>query len=180
MVGTPYVIALPREPLTLIAELGFFNASLTQDEPPIGPETFAHTPGDLATYPTAQQKDAILAARPNGGLQTPAQAVGQGTSTTEIGLAVGEEYTEGSSLEVGFEFELEATVATVMAGFSVGASVENSLQITSGTETSYTGVVGSIDSANFAENVYSFGLFTYAFHQPGMDREFQVLNYWVE
>lgn len=180
MVGEPYVVSMPRQPLTLIAEVGFFNASLRPSETPIGLETFSHVPGDIASYPTVAEKNAILAAAPNGGLQTPAQAVGQGTSTTEIGLAVGTEYTEGSTLELGFEFEMEATAATVMAGFSVGASTEHTLQVTSGTETSYTGVVSSIDAEHFADNVYSFGLFTYVFDQPATDRQFQVVNYWVE
>lgn len=176
LVGQLIPISIPREPITLIAEREFFNSTLRPGELQIGSNVFQHTPGVIESYPTLAQKNTILGQ--HGGLATPVQSVGQGTSSTEIGLAVGTEHSEGGSLEVGYEFELEATVATVMVGFSVGASVENSFSITSGTETSYTGAIGSLDSEHFAENLYSFGLFTYVMPLEG--REIEVVNYWVE
>ena len=69
---------------------------------------------------------------------------------------------------------------TILAGFSVGASVGSSLTVTSGADTSYTGSIGSIDAADFAGNQYSFGLFTYVQRDPTTGQEFEVMNYWVE
>lgn len=178
MVGQPIVVALPREPITLIAEREFYNSCLEEGVEPIGENVFQHTVGDLSSYPTVAEKNAILGMY--GGLQNGPQSVGQGTSQTELGLAVGEEYTSGQSLELGYEVSVEATAGTVLVGFSVGASAEDTLLVTSGTETSYTGSVGSIDAEHFAENLYSFGLFTYVYPDPITGREFEVVNYWVE
>ena len=86
-----------------------------------------------------------------GGLETQTATVGQGAGSTEVGLAVGEAYNIGGALEIGFEFEMEATGATVLGGFAVGASAEASMIFTSGDETAYTGSVGSIPAENYGE-----------------------------
>ena len=74
---------------------------------------------------------------------------------------------------------MQATAGAVLAGTSVGVESERTWRITSGTSTTYTGVVGAIDSQNFSANRYSFGLFTYVYRSPSR-QQFQVLNYWVE
>jgi hypothetical protein len=50
---------------------------------------------------------------------------------------------------VGAELELEATGATILNGFSIGAPFGRSLTLTQGSGTSYGGTVGSIDVLNF-------------------------------
>ena len=66
------------------------------------------------------------------------------------------------------------------AGVGVGYENRDLFTVTSGTKTTYTGIVGSIDESRFAENQYRFGLFTYVYDDPMSGQSFQVLNYWVE
>ncbi len=177
LIGRELVVSFPRSPITLIAERSFYNASVPSDALKIDETIFQHVPGDITTYLTRAQKNVIA----NGqGLEQGPQSVGQGTSATELGLDVGEAYTEGGALELGFEFSLQGTGATVLAGFTVGASVENSLRVTSGESTSYTGRIGSIEASSFARNIYSYGLFTYVKADPTTGQQFEVINYWVE
>ena len=75
---------------------------------------------------------------------------------------------------------MEATGGTVLFGVSVGVETSNSWRLTSGASTTYTGVVGAIDAANFAANRYQFGLFTYVHRDLNTLQQFQVLNYWIE
>jgi hypothetical protein len=48
-----------------------------------------------------------------------------------------------------------------------------------GKSTNYAGAVGAIDAANFAQNQYGFGLFTYPY-KASSGAQFEVLNYWVK
>jgi hypothetical protein len=66
-----------------------------------------------------------------------------------------------------------------MGGFSVGAGTSSSLTVSSGSTTFYSGTVGGIDAAHFAQDQYLFGLFTYPY-ETADGRQFQVVNYWVE
>jgi hypothetical protein len=38
--------------------------------------------------------------------------------------------------------------------------------------------VGDLDAANFADNQYSYGIFTYV--QELGEQEFEVINFWVD
>jgi hypothetical protein len=179
LMGTEVVVSLPREPITLIAERSFYNDSLAPGALRIDEEVFRHRPGDLASYPTVADKARILSERP--GLETETQSVGEGaTSSVEIGLDVGREYAEGGSLALGFELDVEVTGGTILGGFTVGASRESTLMVTSGTETSYVGSVGSLGAGAFADHLYGFGLFTYVQADPTTGQQFEVLNYWIE
>ncbi|MEZ6038683.1 MAG: hypothetical protein R3F29_14470, partial [Planctomycetota bacterium] len=75
--------------------------------------------------------------------------------------------------------DVEATAGSVLVGTSVGVSSTSTWKVSSGQSTTYTGVVGAIDAANFSANRYSFGLFTYVYRRSGQ-QQFQVLDYWVE
>jgi len=178
MIGQRVVLSYPRTPVTMQAERSFFNASVPANAIHIGGEVFGHTIGDADSYPSIAQKNAIRTQR--GGLQVGPVGVGQGGGSTEVTLQVGSAISSGGSLEVSFETELEVTAGGIAAGVSIGASASSSWKVTSGTSTTYTGVVGAIDAANFAANQYSFGLFTYTQTDPTSGQEFQVLNYWVQ
>jgi len=178
LVGQTVVVNLPRDPVTLQAERGFYNNTIPAGSPKIDASVFQHVIGDPWSYPTRAEKNSQLSA--SGGLDVGPVGVGQGSGETEVTLEVGTEIGSGSSLELGFEIDLEVTLGGFVGGLTVGASEENSFKVTSGHETTYTGVVGAIDAAHFADNRYSFGLFTYVHHVPGSGREFEVLNYWVE
>jgi len=65
-----------------------------------------------------------------------------------------------------------------LAGYSVGYGVSASLTITSGASTSCSVKVGDLSVETFADNQYSYGMFTYV--QPVSDQELEVINFWVE
>ena len=176
-IGSKVVVDLPRSPITLQAERGFYNRSVQPGDLQIGANVFTHTVGDPRSYPTTSEKNARLLA---GGLQIGPQSVGQGGGSTEVTLSVGREIASGGALAMSYSVELEATAGGVLAGVSVGVEQSDTWRIASGQSTTYTGVVGAIDAANFAANRYLFGLFTYVHHDAVTGQKFQVLNYWVE
>lgn len=178
LVGKQVVVSLPRDPITLQAERGFYNRTVPAGALQIDQRVFRHVLGDATSYPTRSEKNGLL--NQHGGLQVGPISVGQGSGETELTLEVGSEFGQGGALELGFEVDVEATGGGALSGFSVGASVSNSLRVTSGQSTTYTGVVGAIDATHFAAHRYSFGLFTYVYRDPFTGREFEVLDYWTE
>jgi hypothetical protein len=177
LVGQRVVVSLPRDPITLQAERGFYNRTVTEDSLKVDERVFRHAIGDPASYPTRTDKLALLS---SGGLQVGPVSVGQGSGETQVTLEVEEEWSEGGALELGFTVDMQVTGGGVLGGVSVGASTESTFRVTSGHATTYTGTVGSIDAADFAANRYSFGLFTYVQRDPATGRQFEVLNYWTE
>jgi hypothetical protein len=206
--GEQVVINLPRSPITLQVERGFYNESTLDDALKIESNVFQHTPGEIDTYPTEESADALIStggiirviggelvdavgipADPElvgrllgDGLKTTRPTtVGQGTgqTSTEIRFTETETYRAGAS--IGFELEAETTAAGVTLGGSVGASAEAGLSWGGSNSTIYRGTVGSIGAANFSENVYNFGLFTYVYNFGDETKpQFEVINYWVE
>jgi hypothetical protein len=66
-----------------------------------------------------------------------------------------------------------------MAGYSVGYGLAASLTVSSGESTSYTVTVSDFRAASFADNQFSYGMFTYV-QDDLPDEEFEVINFWVE
>ena len=160
----------------IASEIGM--ASVPERAIKIDGSVFAHTIGDPTTYPTLSEKNALRSAR--GGLQVGPIGVGQGGGSTEVTLQVGTAVSQGGSLEISYEREIEATAGGVVGGVTIGASASSQWKITSGSSTTYTGVVGASDAANFAANRYEFGLFTYTLRDAKTGQQFEVLNYWVQ
>lgn len=176
MVGGSVVVALPREPIMVKVERGFYNATVTDTSTRIDSNVFDHTVGDILSYPSASRKNQLLTTY--GGLENGPQSVGQGTGSTGLGIDVSTEVSVGGSLGIEYENSVDVTAGPALAGFSVGGGVEASLQVTSGERTTYAVTVGDLDAAHFAANQYSYGMFTYAQELEG--QEFEVVNFWVE
>lgn len=177
LIGDKVTVDYPRSPITLQAERNFYNESVPAGAQQVDASVFEHVVGDPSTYPGVVRRNALRSLY--GGLQIGPQAVGQGGGTTEVTLQVGSSISSGGALSTSYEQEVTATGGTVLGGISVGVEETDTWKVTSGSSTTYTGVVGAIDAANFAANSYSFGLFTYVYRAPGQ-QQFQVLNYWVE
>jgi hypothetical protein len=175
MIGNDVVIRLPREPVTMIAERGFFNDAVPEGSLRIDSNVFDHTPGDVDSYPSTSRKSTLLSRY--GGLEFGPRGVGQGTGQTEQEIAVSNEIGVGGSLGIEYETSVKATSGVVFGGFSVGYGVEAALSFTSGSQTTFSGTVGSISAADYAGNAYQWGIFTY--DQELADQEFAVINYWV-
>ena len=200
-VGERILVNLPRGTDIRLVTREYYNSSLSPnpDNPPlrIDENIFQHTPGNLSTYPTEQEKDAILAdaqaivnkarrltqaqrfspivALP--GLEVGPVSVGEGGGASELALEYTESFGSANALELGFEFVGE-TLAGAAASFSVGLSAERELEVSHGDTTLYAGSVGSIPEENYARNQYEFGLFAYLMAID--DQEFEVINFWVE
>ncbi len=208
MVGMEVVVNLPRTPITLQVEREFYNASAPPGAFQIGSNVFLHTPGDIDSYPTEGDADALIetgglghlgplgelvdaageALGPIGerllgdGLRSSrAVSVGAsgGESSVEIRFSESADYRAGA--EIDFEVEASTTVLGVTVGGSIGGSVEAALSWGSSNATIYRGTVGDIAPADFSANSYSYGLFTYIFNYGDPTKpQFEVINYWVE
>lgn len=176
LVGSEVVIRLPREPITMVAERGFYNGSVPEGSLTIDTNVFDHAPGDVASYPSASRKNALLSQW--DGLEFGPSGVGQGTGQTEQEIQVSTEVGFGGTLGLEYETSFKATSGIVFGGFSVGYGVEAALSFTSGSQTTFSGSVGSIAASDYAANAYQWGIFTY--DQEAADQEFAVINYWVQ
>jgi hypothetical protein len=209
MIGKQVVINMPRTPVTLQVEREFYNASTPADAFKVGGNVFLHTPGQIDTYPTEGDADALIdtgglghlgplgelvdlagealgpiAERLLGrGLKSD-RAVGVGAtnggeSSIEIRFTESTDYRAGA--EIDYEFEAEATAPGVVVGGSIGGSVEAGLSWGNSSSTIYRGTVGDISPDDFAGNGYRYGLFTYIYNYGDPSRQqFEVVNYWVE
>ncbi|QDV05431.1 hypothetical protein Poly30_09280 [Planctomycetes bacterium Poly30] len=178
LVGEQVVVNLPRDPITLQADRAAYNAAVQPGSLLITDQILTHTIGDPSSYPTRAMKNSLISTY--GGLQFGPQAVGIGAGSTSLTLQVGEAWGQGGALEKGFSVDLETTSGAVLAGVSFGASVTNTVVVTSGSETTYGASVGAIDAANHASAGYSFGLFTYVRTDPTTGQDYEVVQYWVE
>jgi len=177
LVGQTTTISVPREPITLMVERSFYNEHVVAGAAKIDDAVFQHTIGDRKTYPTPSNRDQLLSLYK--GISSNEVTVGQGTGQIGVGLNVSSEISSGQELELGYEMSVKLTAGGVMGGFTVGASAASNLTVVSGKSTSYSGSVGAIDAAHFAQNQYNFGLFTYPY-KTSSGVEFEVLNYWVK
>lgn len=177
LVGREVNVYLPRDPVTLFVTRDFYNANVVRTGLQIDDSVFQHQIGDADSYPTVVEKNLILQA--NGGLEAGPVSVAQAGPVTQE-ISVGTAYNIGEALEMGFEIEAELVAGGVLAGFTVGASASSSLTVTSGASTQYSGTVGEIDAAHFAQEVYQWGLFTYTQLDMATGQEFEVINYWTE
>jgi hypothetical protein len=176
LVGGEVVVSLPREPIMLKVEREFYNASIVDESFPINDNVFSHTVGDLQSYPSESEKNSLLSQY--DGLENGPISVGQGEGSDGLGIDVSTAISAGASLGVEYEESVDVTAGPAMAGYSVGYGVSASLTITSGSSTSYSVTVGDLSAETFADNQYSYGMFTYV--QPVQDQEFEVINFWVE
>lgn len=206
--GEQLIINLPRSPITLQVDRTFYNANTEPDEFKVGSNVFLHTPGDIDSYPTEGDADALIDTGGLGhlgplgdivdaageaidneilnrllgdGLKTSrVTTVGQGTGQTTTEIRFTETTTYRAGAQVAYELEAETTAGVVVGG-SIGGSVDAGLSWGGSNSTVYRGTVGSINAADFPSNVYNFGLFTYLYNFGNPEaQQFEVINYWVE
>jgi len=186
-IGTKVTISLPREPIQIQVERERYNANVVSGGPIIDRNVLAHTRGVPRSYPTVAQRDALLAQFPGAvGTQsndkvTDEVTVGNSSGFTTVSVEVATDSTQGFNYGADFNLEVQATAGVVVAGFSVGGGVEDSLQITHGKSTQYTGTVAdmNVPSNIYGQNLYSWGLFTYIYDDPMSTQKYEVVNYWV-
>ena len=188
VMGNEIVVSMPRSPVTLQVERSFYNANVAHGGPLIDSSVFNHSAGDPTSYPNSIEKDTIVSNYYSDPLFTPSQwayefgpvSVGQGGGDTSLEINVATESGLGVAVGVEAEFELEATAGVIVAGFSIGISNETSLQISHGSESTYSGAVANLPSTEFAANSYDWGLFTYVMDDHASGQKFEIINFWVD
>ncbi len=176
LVGGEVVVSLPREPITVLTRREFYNEAITPDAFHIDARVFEHVAGDPTSYPSRAEKSSLLSQFE--GIESREVDVGEGGGNVSVGVNVFEETSSGSSYSWNASLEIKATAGVVVTGMSVGYGEGNTITLSSGSETSYTGTVANLDTENFTANPYSFGLFSYIYSGAG-GQQFEVLNYWV-
>ena len=179
-IGAPMTINVPRDMQTLSVSRTFFN-NHNGDCPDIDDEVLSHTIGEVASYPTAADKNALLG---GGGLccQMPIPAVGIGSGSTTVGVR--KEEGQGSGIYNDFSVTVESEVGS--GGFTVGVSSRfhygYGYTVTNTDSTCYEGTVGDIPDDSFEPGLaYNFGLFAYPVAPASFGgQKFTVVNYWVE
>ncbi len=205
LVGTTIVVNMPRTPITVQVEREFYNAHVAEGSFQVGANVFLHSVGDLDSYPTEADADALIATGGLGhigpvgdlvdalgnplvdallgdGLKTQRPiTVGQGSGQTTTEIVFSEDTTYRAGAEVSYEAELAVTGSGVGVGAAVGGSVGAGLSWGTSTSTTYRGTIGSLAGDSFADNLYSTGLFTYVYNYGNPNApQFEVINYWVE
>jgi hypothetical protein len=180
LIGSKVVISLPREPIEVQVERERYNANVVTGGPAIDAGVLGHTPGQPKTYPTASDKDALLSEFQ--GLEFGPAAVGNSGGSSELSINVATDSGLGVGYGVDFDLAVKGTVGVVVAGFGVGFSADKSLQIIHGEESEYAGTVADMNlpTAEFGQNRYSWGIFTYIYDDPVSDQDYEIINYWVE
>jgi hypothetical protein len=177
LIGAKIVISLPRSPIELQVTRDYYNAHI-RDGLKIDEAIFTHTAGEPRSYPSASEKDRLLAGY--DGFAIGPQAVGQGGGHQTLAINVHAASGGASSWGMDFSLDVKATAGVVVSGFSVGVGRERSLRISHGEESSYVGTVSNLSEGALATHGYQFGLFTYVHEDRDSGRQFEVVNYWVE
>jgi hypothetical protein len=174
ILGKRMTIDVPVAVKTYKWTLSYFN-DIVEPELRIGPETLDHQSGDPASYPTPEDRTALL--NHFGGWRTKTVTVGQGGGVNTATLELEVEGADLAARTITNDASYGLSVAG--AGYDSSRSVSDSHVFVSiaGKSTSYEGTVGDIaDPANYARYAYDFEMFVYNFEQPN-GRRFQVINY---
>ncbi|HEX2734818.1 MAG TPA: hypothetical protein VHM70_24600 [Polyangiaceae bacterium] len=177
VLGQRITIDVPVQIKTYKWTLDFYNEMLQDGDVAIGTETLGHVTGDPTSYPTAQVRDALLAAGP--GWKSKQTAVGQGSGSVSVNIDLSKETTSTSTNTITNEESWGVAIAG--AGYDSSSALGNTsaYSVSIGTSTTYEGVVGDIlDHDDYQRYAYDFGLFVYSFQHPQGPR-FQVVNYWT-
>ncbi len=182
LVGEAVHVNLPREPITALVTLDYYNQIVDEDNLRIGSDIFNHNPGNPASYPSRAEKNTLL--NRYTGLQSAEASVGQGGGQTTATIEEFNSTSTGVDYQTAWSLDVRATGgagAYIIGGFSVGGGSGNALETTHGNETIYQGAVGNISQAAFdAGEDYNWGLFAYIYDGHSSEQSFEVLNYWVE
>jgi hypothetical protein len=184
---TTFTVDLPREPRTVQTTVPVYNSLVPPgDAVLIDSSIFDHVPGDPTSYPSATEKDAILATWQDGFQSNGILSTGQGSGSVNLTVELSEEITDTTTYGANFTFDFQATAGGVMAGFSVGYGMDKSLSIITGSSTAYSGTVSDHNIPNWSDYSYDWGLFSYVYSavvpnkpQNQNIQQFQVLNFWT-
>lgn len=179
---TNMVINLPRKPITVPVERGYYNRN-NGDAPDIDSTILTHTVGDPRSYPSSDDADNLLLQSDgttgfNGAIKSSkTMTVGQGNGYDSIDLGQSSQraYAVAFDLAVSIEAEAGAGGFTVCANAGFHYGEEYSISTTD--EMTFGGQVGHINN-DWSNWYYTWGLFAY---RASLGNEkFIVVQYYVE
>ena len=129
LVGEEVVVSLPREPVTLMTTVPFYNANTPGDAVKITSDVLPHTPGDLSSYPTRDDRGSLAS---RGFVASEVVTVGQGSGFVEVEIRTADEFADTKSVTTGFSLAQEVTVGNVMFGWDVSSTDTTNLGTTWG------------------------------------------------
>jgi hypothetical protein len=177
-VGNPMTINIPREMQTLSVSRSFYNSN-NGDHPDVDSQVFQHTIGDVLSYPSLSERNALLSGE---GLYSDLSPVGVGSGSITVGISTTQGQGAGTFSDFSVTVESEVGSGGFTAGVSAGFHYGHEYTVTNTESTMYEGTVGDIPDGSYTpDKAYSFGLFTYpAFPASFGGQEFAVVNYWIE
>jgi hypothetical protein len=179
MVDTVIAVNLPRKPITLAVERGFYNDH-NGEAPDIGGTVLAHTTGDPFSYPTPKEADRLISEGGGQGVKSSSmEAMGQGQTTTEIEMSIDNSKAKGKAFDFEVTIEATAKVVGLTAGRSAGFRYGESYKLTTSEGTLYRGKVGGVLKGGFtSDRFFTWGLFSYQAVLGG--EKFIVVNYYTD
>lgn len=181
-IGERFTLDVPLETNTFKKTVSAFNEQNGEFRD-IGPETFGHTVGDPTSYPTTEDRDALL--QTWTGWRTPAvgaplYTVGEtAAGGTEVFISMSDEHASAEARTLGVETSAGFAVGGVGVESSVGVSSTAIYEIAVAESTEYVGSVGDIPSSHYAQWEYGFGMFVYNFERDD-GAKYQVINWCVQ
>jgi hypothetical protein len=182
-VGEVVTVNLPRESKDLGTSIEFFNAN-NGNNFDIDEEILKHTAGDVWSYPTAGEKNAIMDAAEEEimgfvyRLESNEAMSVENTGDMTLGISIADVDESGTSMSFGTTFEWEAMAGGATVGGSIGFQYGHSYSISNEKETYYEGTVAGLDNEHFPDYAYDVGLFVYPYTYRG--QTFMVINWWTE
>lgn len=178
MVGTTITVNLPRTPITLPVERGFYNDH-NGSAPDIDSSVLTHTIGNPLSYPNQEQAKSLIAYNGGEGLMSSNMlSVGEGSGNTSIEMSKSQQTGTGVSFDLSVTIEAEAGAGGFTVGTSAGFHYGESYSVSTGNGTVFSGQVVNIPEANFStDKSFNWGLFTYR-GKLGRD-EFIVVQYYT-
>jgi hypothetical protein len=175
-VGNTLSINVPRDMQTLSVSRIFYN-DRNGDNPNIDSQVLGHTIGDVWSYPSAAERNALLV---NGGLcSSNLMTVGVGSGYVTQGIRMSQGQGTGTYNNFSVTVESEFGIGGVTFGMSAGFNYGFEYKVTNTQSTFYEGKVGDIPYGSYSTGMsYSFCLFTYPF--TFNKQTFTVVNYWVQ
>ncbi len=183
-VGSELLIRVPRKPIVMQAERGYYNNAVKKMNPNrvIETETFNHTPGNPWSYPGRAAAENLLSHPVYGniGWITDGIGVGQGSGSTTATIDVSDATSRSISAGIDLSVDLMFTASGLKLGGKVGFGTDMDITMSETNFSTYSGSVGAIATDQFTDNRYSFGLFAYpnVYHPSGF--QFHTVNFWVE
>lgn len=177
LVGGEVQVRLPRDPISVMVDRNFYNDNVDDDSFQVDDRVLGHVAGDPFSYPDVAARNALLSQFE--GLSSDEVDVGQGTGFVTAEINVFEEVATGQSYSLDTTVDLRTTAGGVLTGATFGSGAESTFVYSRGQESIYEGSVAQLPDANFPEDAYRFGLFSYVFEDASSGQAFEVVNYWV-